>query len=71
MPRPNFRMAFLPAAGAMAGFAVYRRDVLPAGATLVGPAIIEEAETSTIIAAAAEISVDSLGCIGIAVSEDN
>ena len=70
-PPPRFRPAFLPMSGAMAELPVYRRATLPAGATLAGPAIIEEAETSIVVAAPAAITVDGLGCIGIAVSHGN
>ncbi|MBM3482287.1 MAG: hydantoinase/oxoprolinase family protein [Alphaproteobacteria bacterium] len=45
--------------------AVYARDELPAGATLDGPAIIEEASSTTIVHPGQRVTVDKLGFLRI------
>ena len=64
-PEPRYRPAFCPHAGTMVRFAVYGRTALPAGAMLTGPVIIEEADTSIVVAPDAAISVDATGCVTI------
>jgi N-methylhydantoinase A len=48
--------------------AVYDRDALGAGAVISGPAIIEEATTTTLIGVGDEVTVDAHGNLVISVS---
>ena len=47
---------------------VYNRDRLPAGEQIVGPAIIEQVDTTTVIDPGAVARVDALGNLVIATS---
>jgi N-methylhydantoinase A len=47
---------------------VYRREQLGAGATLTGPAIVEQLDTTTVIEPGDRVRVDALGNLEIAVS---
>jgi N-methylhydantoinase A len=42
---------------------IYRRNALPAGFTLAGPAIIEERETTIVILPDWHASIDPIGCV--------
>ena len=44
---------------------VYDRDRLPAGAALEGPALVEEATTTTVVWAGQRASIDRFGLISI------
>jgi N-methylhydantoinase A len=46
---------------------IYRREHLPAGATLVGPAIVEQLDTTTVIEPGDRARVDALGNLEISV----
>jgi N-methylhydantoinase A len=46
-----------------AAIAIHRRDKLPAGATIAGPAVIGEDETSTLVAAGFAATIDGAGNI--------
>jgi len=52
------RGVYLPDARGYADVPVYDRYALGAGATLVGPAVIEERESTVVVSAAARIRVD-------------
>ena len=47
----------------MADFAVYRRDDLAPGDELSGPALIEEAQTTTVVPASFAAYIDRVGTI--------
>jgi N-methylhydantoinase A len=57
------RSVYEPALGSMADFAVYRREDLAPGAELTGPALIEEAQTTTVVPASFAAYIDSVGTI--------
>jgi len=57
------RSVYEPALGRMADFAVYRRDDLAAGDELSGPALIEEAQTTTVVPASFTAYIDPVGTI--------
>lgn len=59
----SHRRVYEPALGSMADFAVYRRDDLAPGAELSGPALIEEAQTTTVVPASFTAYIDSVGTI--------
>jgi N-methylhydantoinase A len=44
---------------------VYGRDQLPAGAAFEGPALVEEATTTTVVWAGQRASIDRFGLISI------
>ena len=46
---------------------VYRREQLPAGATLAGPAIVEQLDATTVIEPGDRARVDALGNLEITV----
>jgi len=61
-PPPRSRRAvYEPALGRMADFAVYRREDLPPGSELAGPALIEEGQTTTVVPASFGLRVDGAG----------
>jgi N-methylhydantoinase A len=43
--------------------AIYRRDLLPAGARLTGPAIIEEAGSTSLLHPGSHLTVDECGLL--------
>jgi N-methylhydantoinase A len=49
------------ALGRMAEFAVYRRADLAPGSELLGPALIEEGQTTTVVPASFGLRVDGAG----------
>jgi N-methylhydantoinase A len=49
------------ATGEVASWAVYDRDAMSAGATVPGPCIVAEAETSTLVGPGWRCRVDGLG----------
>jgi N-methylhydantoinase A len=57
------RSVYEPALGSMADFAIYRRDDLAPGDELGGPALIEEAQTTTVVPASFAAYIDSVGMI--------
>jgi N-methylhydantoinase A len=46
---------------------IYRREHLPAGATLTGPAIVEQLDATTVIEPGDRVRVDALGNLEITV----
>jgi len=62
-PEPRRRNAYSPKARAMVPFKVFRRDTLPPGTTFVGPAIIEESDSSLVVPSSETVIVDPSGCI--------
>jgi N-methylhydantoinase A len=56
--RKGVRRVYLPDARGYADVPVYDRYALGAGATLEGPAVIEERESTVVVSAAARIRVD-------------
>jgi N-methylhydantoinase A len=61
-PAPRSRRdVYEPALGRMIDFAVYRRDDLDSGSELVGPALIEEGQTTTVVPASFTLHVDGAG----------
>jgi N-methylhydantoinase A len=46
---------------------IHRREHLPVGATLVGPAIVEQLDTTTVIEPGDRARVDALGNLEIAI----
>lgn len=67
--RKGSRVAFSGVHGAYLEHTVYERALLCAGARLIGPAIVEERESTTIIDAGGHASVDSHGTLVIDVQE--
>jgi N-methylhydantoinase A len=61
MPEPARRRAWFPESEGWTETAVYRRDALPAGARLQGPAIVEERESTTVLPPDMEAEVDTYG----------
>jgi N-methylhydantoinase A len=59
-PRAH-RNVYEPALGRMVAFAVYQRGDLEPGAELIGPALIEEGQTTTVVPASFTLFVDSAG----------
>lgn len=59
-PLKGTRMAFSPESNSLVSHAVYDRYALSPGETFVGPAIIEERESTFIIEANSRVSVDAL-----------
>jgi N-methylhydantoinase A len=57
------RRVYEPALGSIADFAVYRRDDLAPGDELSGPALIEEAQTTTVVPASFTAYIDNVGTI--------
>ncbi len=57
------RAVFDADAGRFADIAVHRRERLPAGAAIAGPAVIGEDETSTLVAAGFTATIDGAGNI--------
>ena len=60
-PRLGERQAWFTEAGGFITTPVYARDRLPVGTTLPGPALITEAETTTVIGPHASVTVDVFG----------
>ncbi|HEX6348266.1 MAG TPA: hydantoinase/oxoprolinase family protein [Candidatus Dormibacteraeota bacterium] len=61
LPEPRRRRAWFPESEGWTEAAVYRRDALPAGAQLIGPAIVEERESTTVLPPDMEAEVDAHG----------
>ena len=59
------RRMYVPASGTFEEVPVYDRAYLHSGATVVGPAIIEERESTTIIDQGDQLVVDAFGCLVI------
>jgi len=55
------RRVYEPALGRMVAFSVYQRSDLDAGSELIGPALIEEGQTTTVVPASFTLFVDSAG----------
>jgi N-methylhydantoinase A len=60
-PPRSRRDVYEPALGRMTAFSVYRRDDLAPGRELVGPALIEEGQTTTVVPASFTLFVDGAG----------
>ena len=56
-------MVFDAASGESVATAIYRRTALSTGASLAGPAIIVEDETSTLVTAGFNATINALGQI--------
>ncbi len=56
------------AGGRWARTPVYAREALPAGATLAGPAVIEQADATTFVEPGARLRVDAIGNLRITVA---
>jgi N-methylhydantoinase A len=56
------RQVYFPESGFMRT-AIYRRDLLPAGARLTGPAIIEEAGSTSLLHPESHLTVDECGLL--------
>jgi len=67
--RKGSRRAYMPEDGGMTDVPVYDRYLLGPGATLTGPAIIEERESTTVIGPRAAIAVDAEGNLVVEVQE--
>ena len=59
--RKRTRRAYVPERGGITEVAVYDRYRLGPGATFIGPAIVEERESTTVIGPGAAVSVDGEG----------
>ncbi len=60
-PRPTYRKAYFPEHEGWTDTAVYRRDELTAGTLLIGPAIVEERESTTVLPPGFRATVDGIG----------
>jgi N-methylhydantoinase A len=60
---PSRRRVYEPALGSLADFAVYRRHDLAPGDELGGPALVEEAQTTTVVPASFTAYIDGVGTI--------
>ncbi|MGE0714139.1 MAG: hydantoinase/oxoprolinase family protein [Alphaproteobacteria bacterium] len=60
-PARRMRAAYCPLDRDMVDHAVYRRDELPAGFACVGPAIVEENDSTTIVRRRMRLEVDAAG----------
>jgi 5-oxoprolinase (ATP-hydrolysing)/N-methylhydantoinase A len=64
------RAAWCAATARFAPHAVYRREALGAGAAIVGPAIVEEPESTTIVPAGCSLTIDALGSLVVRIGTD-
>ena len=62
------RQVYLAEAGGMTDCAIYNRDLLLAGDTLKGPAIIEQMDSTTVVPPAADVEVERHGNLIVTVS---
>jgi N-methylhydantoinase A len=61
-PDPRTRRdVYEPALGRMVAFSVYQRADLDPGSELVGPALVEEGQTTTVVPASFTLFVDGAG----------
>ncbi len=67
---PSERQAYSAVAGEVIAFAVHDRERLVPGMRIEGPAIIEEASTTTVIDSDAGLEVDELGSLLITLGEE-
>ncbi|MDD9879076.1 MAG: hydantoinase/oxoprolinase family protein [Magnetovibrio sp.] len=63
------RPAFCPERRRMVPHRVYAMDRLPAGATVAGPAIVEEDSSTLVVGAGAEIRVDGRGWLTVTLAD--
>lgn len=68
-PIERTRQAYSPKARAMVSFKVFQRNELSPGASFKGPAIIEESDSSIVIASEDTVTVHETGCVMIFSSE--
>lgn len=68
--RKGERPAWSPALRAMIPHAVYAREQLRPGMRLAGPAIIEEAESTTVVGRGGTVEVDRYGTLVVTVGEE-
>ena len=61
------RRAYFPEAGGFVQTKVYAREALPLGAVLDGPVIVEEGESTTVIAPGDRLEVDAVGNLRVTV----
>jgi len=70
-PRPaGERQAFFEAGSASVAVPVYRREDLPPGATLEGPAMIEELSSTTVVPPGTKVSVDEFDNLILEITYD-
>ncbi len=67
--RKGTRRAYMPEDGGMSDVPVYDRYLLGAGAKFIGPAIVEERESTTVIGPRAAVTVDAEGNLVVEVEE--
>jgi N-methylhydantoinase A len=63
MPEPVARRAWFPESEGWTDTPVFRRESLPAGASLEGPAIVEERESTTVLPPGMAARVDDYGSL--------
>jgi len=68
MGRGGYRPVFVAATSALESVPVYKRPSLAIGQRIVGPAIIEERESTTVLGTADVATVDEWGCLLIDVA---
>jgi 5-oxoprolinase (ATP-hydrolysing)/N-methylhydantoinase A len=66
-PQKGVRRAYFPECGGFVEVPVFERARLPAGATVSGPAIVEEREATTVVAPGDRLAVDRHGELIIAI----
>ncbi|MGH7267077.1 MAG: hypothetical protein ACREMB_19830, partial [Candidatus Rokuibacteriota bacterium] len=67
--RKGARPAYAPARRAMISHAVYGRERLAPGMRFPGPAIVEEAESTTVVGQGGSVEVDPYGTLVVTVGE--
>ena len=69
-PESTQREAYCPIAGKFLPHAVYKRGDILLGHRIVGPAIVEEPESTTIVGAGASLTVDASGSLVVQLPEE-
>jgi len=62
------RRAYFPEAGGFVATPVYDRSALPVGVRIAGPAIVEERESTTVLAPGDVVQVDAVGNLRVAIA---
>ena len=63
MPEPRIRQTWQPEAGGFVDTPIHDRQQLPAGATINGPAVIEDPESTLVVPAGMHATVTERGHI--------
>jgi N-methylhydantoinase A len=69
--RTETREAYFESAGGFTETAIYDRDALGPGATFAGPAVVEEANATTVVPPGDSLRVDEYGNLVIDIDGDD